>query len=258
MRTVVPYRIVVPSRRRAHNMSRIMDVLPTCTVVVHWSERAEYVNELGQKWNVVTHDIYDGLGAIRNFCLDTFKEECIVFIDDDFRRIKFLTGRNVRYTDDSYAIERIIENAVNMCADAGIEMFCWTRDPNPKNYKPGDPLYFNGPAGSAFGVIGRKHRFDSALPFGADIDFNMQVLRDSRIVLMDRRYYFDVGLIFTGSGGLQGVRTSKEETRVRDVLRERWKGCLDMDSIKVRGSRSQRMLVQRRSSIVSTRDATKL
>ena len=199
-------RVVVPSRGRVPNMPLILRLLPGATVFVDKREESEYaaVVPRNQLW---LHESLPGLVAIRNWLNANVQEDCLVMIDDDFRGVIPLMGKH-RPITDPVVIAEVIANGHRVAEDLGISVFCWGRSLNNVLLKPEwDPFRLVGPISSSFGLRGaaRSRRFDPACEIREDLDFTMQTLLEDRILLMEMRWYFDHGRIFSGRGGNVGL-----------------------------------------------------
>ena len=174
-------RIVVPSRRRVHNMERMLKLLPTATICVAKAEKADYAAVVPRK-RLLLHDDIPNLIAIRNWLLGKIQEDCVVMIDDDLRGIRRTIGRNTLVTDPAM-IAQVIENGHRVAEDLDIGVFCWTRTMNEfladhECY----PFRFTVPMSSSYGFRGRarSRRFDPTMTIREDLDFTLQTLLEER------------------------------------------------------------------------------
>ena len=248
--TVVDYEIVVPSRGRAAGLCHILDVLPSAIISVDEREKSEYSKHVPLK-RLRLHPPTATLGEVRQLIIDYSKFECVVMIDDDFDFVVSMTGRKPRRIIDADAIIRIIENTINCAADIGVCLFSWSRMPNPLHYMSCDPLSFVALASNAWGVIGRKFKVDPTLNLCESVDLTMQNLLHNRIVLHDRRFYFDCGPIWAGAGGLQGIRTSAGELDEKTKMAQRWGRCLCLNKKKKGGTTGMSIAVKRKSAFAT-------
>lgn len=245
------YRIVIPSRNRLGNISNILSLLPTATVLVHHSEYVAYRDAIGAQ-KVVDHGV-TGIAAIRNYALRTFTEDCIIFCDDDLKWMWCMTGQRQRKITDPGAILQVLENAINTSVDLGIELFSFSRNRDPLQYFANKPFNMTGPACGMFGVIGRTCRFDERLEWGEDLDLTLQYLLTNRVTLHDFRYYFDFGGVGEGVGGLQGIRTSDGRSRSVKILADKCgrkylnieKRLLETQGMSIRVNRKAKIISQK-------------
>jgi hypothetical protein len=216
-------RIVVPSRKRARNIPRILSLLPNATITVAESEAADYREVVPEK-QLLLHPELHGLAAIRNWLASTLQEDCLVEIDDDLRGVIPQIGKAKRITDPQ-VIAEIIENGHRIAEDLGIGVFCWSRTAN--NFLS-DPIFlpirFVQPVSCSFGMRGaaRNRIWDETIPGRADLDFTMKTMLDDRVLLADMRFYFDHGRIFSGKGGAVGIVSREGFEAGTRILYDRW------------------------------------
>lgn len=223
MSTLPDYRIVVPSRRRAHNMETIRWLLPSSIVCIDEREYDDYAPFV-EKSRLLVHPPIDGLPGTINWIQDNVDAECIVEIDDDFVGVQVNVGSK-RFITDSEEILAIIENAMRACRDLNLTTFCWSRTPNTTIIHPNErPIVPTQSVCNAFGIMGaaRYRRYDTALLGRADVDWTLRTLLEDRAVYADVRFYFDCGRVFGGRGGNVGLVTPEIfKASTRQII-ERW------------------------------------
>lgn len=172
-------RIIILSRSRSNTIS-------THEIFPEWVEILVPDNEVEDYKKVVKNPILSipssihGLGRVRNWVLDNFKEETIIMIDDDISGVRCNTKDVARVINDKEEILQILINTAVMAKDAGCHCF---------GYAQRDVRFFNGTepfslctwVGCVIGVIGRKYRFRDD-KFKVDIDFCMQNILVDRII----------------------------------------------------------------------------
>lgn len=121
-------KIVVPSRKRAHNMMLLRELLPSATVCVEESERDDYLREV-PKEKLWLHPPLKNAADCRNWIIDNAKEDIIVMVDDDFCGVRVTVGSH-RFITDHEEILGIIENSARCCQDLNLSAFCWSGTPN--------------------------------------------------------------------------------------------------------------------------------
>lgn len=216
-------RIVVPSRKRPGNIPKLLQMIPTATICVAKSERADYAAVV-PKGQLMTHPNVLGLPRIRNWLNANVQEDCLVAIDDDLKGIRPLIGKQ-KIIRDPLVIARAIDNAHRVCEDLGIGVFCWSRTRNTFLAEPDVlPVRFVQPVSCSFGLRGpaRSRQFDPDMPGRADMDFTLQTLLEDRILLADMRWYFDHGRIFSGKGGNVGLLTHDQWEKGTAKLYAKW------------------------------------
>lgn len=244
------YAIIVPSRKRAHNMGTIKLLLPTATVCVDEREADDYAAVIPRP-QLLVHPPLEGLPAVMNWIQDNVSAEILVEVDDDFQGIRVTTGSK-RFITDSDEILAVIENGAQACQDLGLTVFCWSRTPNTTVIHPDvRPIVPTQAVCAAFGLMGaaRQRRYDTRLTGRADIDFALGTLLADRCLLADVRFFFDTGDTFAGRGGNVGVVTPEQFTAATRGLVERWGNAL---SIKPPGFAKKRQVAPLRIAVSRT------
>lgn len=239
--------LVVPSRKRAGNMERIMRLLPTASICVDEREEADYRRVVPKK-KLVLHERTSTLGEVRRWILGHYKERIVVMVDDDFRGVNIWVGRRRRMTRDPGAIAQIIETTAQVADDMNVALFGWGRWSGPRDFQSHDPMMFRCFLSNAWGVIGREFRIDKRLNLCESVDLTLQNLLRRRIVFVDNRYYFDCGEIWGGAGGLQGIRTADGQEWEKKLMQSRWGKHLNLETRKKGGSTGMRILVKRKQT----------
>ncbi len=217
------YTIVVPSRKRAHNMATIRSLLPSAIICVDEREAAEY-GAVVPASNLLLHPPMDGLWNVINWMMDAIKTETLIEIDDDFRGVQVTMG-SMRYLTDPEEILAVLENAMTCCADLGLSTFCFSRTPNTSVIRPDSrPIVPTQSVCNAFGVMGaaRHRKYDSQFAGRADVDWALRTLLDDRLVYADIRFYFDCGMVFSGRGGNVGLIDTEIFENSSRKLKEKW------------------------------------
>jgi hypothetical protein len=224
-------KIIIPTRGRIDEAKRTLRLVPSATLLLHKNEASEYSEKI-KSATIMTHDITGSLAKIRQFALDKLDDECVFFCDDDLKSVRSLQSQEIY--KDAEDIEQMIYNGYMVAKDIGVSLFCFNRNANPIQYFSYDPIGLVHPVAGAFGIIGRKFCFDCRLTTREDVDLTMQALLKDRIVIGDRRFYFDFGAVWKGKGGNQGLRTSQREKDDVDMLSEKWGYLLNTGESKNR------------------------
>lgn len=220
---MIDYVIVVPSRKRSHNMPMLVELLPSAMICIDEREVEDYKPYVPAD-KLLVHPPLTGGAYVRNWILDNVEAEAVVMLDDDFSGIHCNTGSK-RFLTDSEEILAIIENGAITCADLGLTTFCWSRTPNTTiihpDWRPVVPIQF---VFGAFGLMGDalKRRYRTDMPGRADVDWTLQTLLHDRCVIADVRYYFDFGQVFSGRGGNVGLVTPDDFLRGSKLLKKTW------------------------------------
>jgi len=245
--------IVVPSRRRTHNMGTSRLLLPSAIVCVDEREADDY-RAVVPPPNLLLHPPMEGLPAVMNWMMDNIKQDILVSIDDDFQGVQVTTGSR-RFVTNSDEILAIIENGARACADLGLTCFCWSRTPNTSVIRPDvRPVVPTQLVGSAFGIMGaaRHRHYDARFSGRAAVDWTLTTLHQDRCVLADIRYFFDCGVIFSGRGGNVGVVTPEQFTAASRGLVKKWGNALSLKApgyVKNRQQAALRIAVSRTNKV---------
>lgn len=216
-------KIVVPSRKRTHNMPRVLGLLPGALIVVANRERSDYAAVVPRD-RLLCHPDLPSLMHIRNWISQTVQEDCLVQIDDDLKCIRPLIGKQ-RAVRCPQTIAEVIAGAQQVSGDLEIPVFCWSRSRNVALVKPQlQPIRLVQPVSSSFGMRGpaRARLFDESLAGRADLDWTFRTLLHDRIVYVDMRWSFDHGRIFAGRGGNVGLVDPESWQRTTEEIYRRW------------------------------------
>ena len=222
MKASIDYTLVVPNRKRAHNMEALRRLLPTATLCVDEREAAEYSAVVPEEL-LLLHPPLDGLPHVTNWLLDHLPTPIIIRLDDDFRGV-VVTASGRRLTDPD-EILAILENAARCCADLRLGAFCFSRTPNTSVIRPAErPIVPVQAVCSAFGVMNaaRHRKLDPEVHGRADVDYTLQTLLEDRCVFADVRFYFDFGPIGYGTGGSSGMISKRGYENATRRLINRW------------------------------------
>jgi len=217
------YTIVVPSRRRVHNIPRIRKLLPTAVICVDERERDDYAPFV-PKSQLLIHPPMMGLASVINWMQRKITSDILIEIDDDLRRVSVTTGSH-RHIDDPDEILAILENSARCCKDLGLTTFCFSRTPNTTIIHPAErPIVPVQSVCNAFGVMGdaRRRFYNPDFLGRADVDWALQTLLEDRCVYADIRFYFDCGKVFSGRGGNVGLIDKAQFNRASVGIREKW------------------------------------
>ena len=122
---------------------------------------------------------------------------------------------------------------------------------------PHNPYSFVAPAAGCFGIVGRELRFDEALVTREDVDITLQTLLKNRILLHDRRFYFDFGRTWKGSGGNQGRRTAQVERLDNERIANKWGSYISFSTKDSKGA-AMSIRVKRKSELGTGGESKKL
>lgn len=160
----------------------------------------------------------EGLGNVRNWVLNNFKEETIVMIDDDIKKFYCITNYHAYSTDKEEMVQVIINTAV-MAKEMGVHCFGFSQT-DIRKYNGCNPFTLCTWVGCIIGVIGRGDYFRED-KYKVDIDFCLKKIMNDRIILCNNMYYA-VQNRDNNSGGNSIFRTEEEYQKSLDSLCEKW------------------------------------
>lgn len=131
-------RVLIISRGRYDTISTTSLLPDEVEVLVPESEKKLY--EANIKNPILTiPDDQIGLGMVRNWVLDHFKEEIIVMVDDDISCMYNLQGKLSRRINDPEEMMQVILNTAVMAYDSGAKVFGYSQT-DIRKYKGTDPF----------------------------------------------------------------------------------------------------------------------
>jgi len=242
-------RLVVISRGRSSSIAnKTLSILPEWVdVVIPEEEKEEYEKVCNNP--LVTYDgnEINGLGMTRNFVLDTFEENTVIMLDDDLNRIYSYTGELTRHISDIGEILQTFINTAVMSLDLGVSMFGYNMK-DIRMYNGTEPFILNGWVGGIIGINGRKFRFRNDA-FKVDVDFALQCLLVDRIVWVDNRFGFSVG-IENNKGGSSIYRNEKRIEESVVGMRKKWGSAIVIKKDGHNNNMKTKINVPRKQAIV--------
>lgn len=211
-------KILILSRGRYNTISTHKLLPNYIEVLVPVSEKNLYEEKIDNPILTIPDEV-KGLGQVRNWVLDNFKEETIIMIDDDIDRFYCLTGLHAKQIDDPDEFIQILINTAVMAQDMGVHCFGFSQT-DIRKYKPYEPFKLCTWVGCIIGVIGRDDKFRDD-KFKVDIDFCLKKILRDRIILCNDMY-FAIQSRDNNSGGNATYRTEDEYNKSLDSLCEKW------------------------------------
>lgn len=222
-------KVVILSRGRAESITSNAIFPDYIEIVVPQSQKELYEKNVNNPI-IVTPDSIKGLGMLRNWCLDNFKEYTVIMIDDDINHFYNLAHeKSIAIKDKEEAIQILINTAV-MSRDLGVSVFGYSQT-DIRKYNACDPFTLNSWVGTIIGVNGRKFEFRKD-KFKVDIDYFLQALLVDRIVWIDNRYYANNTKDYN-VGGNSEFRTQEDYEKSTNSLKEKWGDCIKIKKVKV-------------------------
>lgn len=193
-------------------------ILPSATLLVPESEYDEYY-WTGLDIETVPDDV-QGLGFLRNWVLENYKEEIIVMADDDISHLWINSRKRGVRINDPETILQIIFNTAQCAKDIGTSCFGFSQAWDVRKYDATQPFQLDTWVGGVLGVIGRDISFVNQ-KFKVDIDFCLRTLMKDRIIWRDNRFAF-VQERDTNRGGNSLYRTAEAVERELMYLESKW------------------------------------
>lgn len=221
-------KIVILSRGRCSTISTNKLLPDFIEIVVPDDEVKDYEKNVKNPIIQIPREL-EGLGKVRNWCLNTFKEKTIIMIDDDISCCYNLEGYRARKILDKMEVLEILINTAIMAKDAGVGCFGFTQT-DIRKYNGTTPFTLCTWVGGIIGVIGKDIRFRDD-KFKVDIDFCLQNLMLKRIIWCDNRYFF-IQKRDCNAGGNASFRTSESYRQSVETLKKKWGGYINIKEKK--------------------------
>src|SRR4051812_19929863 len=106
---MIDYAIVVPSRKRPHNMPLLRSLLPTASICIDEREAADYAPHVPAD-KLLLHPPMEGFPSVLNWMQEAVRNPILIEVDDDFRGVRVNTGSG-RFITDPDEILAILENS---------------------------------------------------------------------------------------------------------------------------------------------------
>lgn len=226
-----PYQVWTPSHKRVDYVRHLLTLVPYAMILVDQAERTDYAAVVPPA-QLVTHPGLDRMPAIRNWVLDHATTKSVVCFDDDFRGAVSRTWQRPRKYTDPDVIRCIIESAVDVCHDLDKTLFTWTREQQVVWHNNGDPVSITFPISCGFvfhrGTHGQHMRFDEHIRSKGDLDMSFQAMLHDRVILLDRRWFMNFGVLLGEVGGEQARRTSATQAADELYIKQKWKGHAEL------------------------------
>ena len=214
-------------------------------VLVPESEKEAYEANMPNPILTIPDEV-EGLGQVRNWVLDNFKEETVIMVDDDVIRMVNLSGIRTRRVEDREEVVQAMINTAIMSRDMGVHFFGYSQT-DIRKFNGTDPFKLNTWVGCVVGINGRKYRFRND-KFKVDIDYALQNLLTDRIIFCDNRYYFYQERD-NNKGGNSLYRTEEDLERSMHDLEKKWSPFLTINRNKHKNNVQLKMNVPRRQVI---------
>lgn len=223
------FAIVIPSKGRPDKVGNSHALFPfqSC-IYVHESEAEEYEKNNPEAL-IVTHRQTRGYGSVINSIMRNGKKdglEYVLIIDDDFKSMYCLVGNRRRKMDLGKRYETVC-NFAQVMEDGNLFTMLFSTSSNIIKYVQSKPITvgFNLAQG-AYMINVQKINifFEEGYHNYEGCDFFMQNLLKNRFALTDQRFLINgpANDALT-SGGCNSFRTSENEKKSREWLKNKWK-----------------------------------
>lgn len=220
-------KICVPSSNRATSCTT-QNTLPSSIFFVPKNQFSEYSNNLKNQIISVPNE-YLGITKTRNFILNYFKNENVLFIDDDVRQCGYYTDGNMislKYNSEKLWIE-LFKKHFELTEQLGFKIWgCESCTSNFANH-PLQPFSFQGVITcNLMGIINNSDFY---------FDENFEVKEDYELVLrhfkkygghLKTRQFYWANKHWTNPGGCVDYRSDKMEEFAIELLQERYYGMI--------------------------------
>lgn len=211
-------KIVILSRGRYSTIST-NKLLPDFIEIVVPDDEVELYKKTVKNPIISIPNELEGLGKVRNWCLNTFKEEIVIMIDDDISACYNLERYKARKILDKMELLEVLINTAIMAKDAGVGCFGYTQT-DIRKYNGTKPFSLCTWVGGVIGVIGKNIKFRDD-KFKVDIDFCLQNLMLKRIIWCDNRYCL-LQKRDCNAGGNSSFRTLEGYKQSTESLKKKW------------------------------------
>jgi len=203
--------IAIPSKGRAGKVLTL-DLIPTATLVVPYSEQKEYVEAYPDSIVVCTPKSVKNIVGTRQWILDNFQD--VFMIDDDVIGITRMYEPDSKYmdVDDKEEIVGLINRLADMAEQLGAKMFGFGNCRTPVQYRSHEPFKFTGYQNASYCGFLKGHdlMYDLSYSEGEDHYISCLNIYKHRFMLIDTRYAVFTKDNFKGEGGCSTDRTLTE------------------------------------------------
>lgn len=227
-------KICVPSSNRAKN-TKTQKVLSTCIFFVPENQYDEYKKSLVQEIIPVPNEFY-GITKTRNFILNYFKGENIIFVDDDLKECGFFkAGQRFDFRKDNY--EPVLLKEFNRCFELcdGLGFKIWGCEAGGSRFAnhPLTPFSFKSVInGSFLGIINDgEYLFDEIYEVKEDYEIVLRHYKRKGGILKVRHFFWR-STHWKNTGGCVDYRTDEMEEKCIDMLRKQFGGMISTGKAK--------------------------
>lgn len=229
-------RIFVPSYKRYDKILTYKVLGGNCTYVVMESEKDLYIQNGIADNNIlaVEDSKIDSFPKVRQYIIDYAKqngEDVICQMDDDIERFAFYYGNIHKPIDDVDIVLQEIERLGQILYDLKLGMCAFNMGANVMKYN--SFIHMKGIIGQIciYNIGCLKAKYDTNLRFKCDIDFELQELRNNRIIICPM--YIGAVAKYDKNNGGNSVSKSKTSMQVnKDYLTSKWGKYIQFNDLK--------------------------
>lgn len=224
-------KICVPSSNRSKECST-NKTLKNAIFFVPYNQYDDYCINIDNEI-IQVPERYNGITKTRNFILNHFKGENILFIDDDVRQCGYYTKGemiNLKYDCDQLW-QSIFTKHFELTRDLGFKIWgCESATTNFANH-PLQPFSFKGVINcNLLGIINDgEFYFDEQFEVKEDYELVLRHYKKYGGHLKTRQFYW-ANKHLTNKGGCVDYRTEEMETNAINLLRKRYGGMIKESS----------------------------
>ena len=201
-------------------------LLPLAHVVVPQAQAQEYREKAPSALEVVAHpDTVLGIAPKRQWILENLfeaSEDFVFMSDDDVAGASFLMTRHWKLETRPDHLRSIIEGTARVAMDAGIGVFGYAHNINPRDRTSYNPFHLRGwVSGAAMGILDRDLVYDTRITGKDDVQISLESIAKHRFLIQDLRYHWQAAH-WNLPGGLTKRRTSATEEADMRFLADRF------------------------------------
>jgi len=224
------YKNIILSKGRSDSIIT-HELLDDYIVLVPKSEIKEYEKRIDKKRLKSIPDSYNGLGEVRNYVLDNFRNRIILMWDDDISHMANMMHIKARKITDKDIIKQATDNLVQNALDSGAKLFSYNQTWDVRKYEHTKPFKLNSWVGTMVGVIGKQLRWTQHNKLKVDIDYSLMHLQENRIIWKDQRFSL-VNKRDSNKGGNTEFRNQEQINKELRFLKLKWGKYININESK--------------------------
>lgn len=216
------YLIVIPSRNRSKEITRVQEMFPNAVLYVNEEEAEDYADAV---LPVITHDKKTGYSSVINSLFKRCKEQNIRYVaifDDDKNIFTSLVGNRQRNFTPEQS-ELAIVNACQVLEDLDESLYLFSTNSSIIKYQQSEPFKvgFSLPQGAMVVRSDKIHPMKIGMHYYEDFDWLMEYIKHHRFAIIENRYLC-ISKGEMNTGGSNDFRNNKNEKYSRDFIKKKW------------------------------------